>query len=406
GQPKEPLSLRGPEFSDGELIFSPDGRTLWAIGRFGVAWRWEFDGTTVGAWPRTSPDFGTEVHSVAYAHRGEWLGAVTDDGRLHFMTVDLKRVLTLPGHDRATALAFSADDRWLATIGYDGKVNVWEVSALASHFGPTPGGEPRPRHVLATGNTRTLFARKIGWHPRGRLYATSGDGLLFDWDFTQPDPAATVRSHRLHSIDYMLNAVAVSPDGHWLAVGRHGWDDRPAAGSTQFGNLVLLFDVSDPGTLRFVVQLRCNHLAFGALAFSPDSRWLACGAERKPVLVWDLAAKNIESSVREAPFSGVTFEALAFSPDGRTLALAGWDGRVHLWPFLGSSIANRSLRLPKGVRSCAFTPDGRRIVMGGVSGRVLLWDLDLETLLESARRIAGRDFTENERQRFDLSTGP
>jgi WD40 repeat protein len=175
------------------------------------------------------------------------------------------------------------------------------------------------------------------------------------------------------------------------------------AGSTQSGNLVLLFDATERSP-KFVTQMRCNHLAAGALAFSPDSRWLACGAEGKPVLVWDLAAKDPGASAREAPFAGVTVEAISFSPDGRTLALGGTDGRMHFWPFLEPSHGGRSLRLPQGVRSTAFSRDGRHLATGGIDHRIQLWNLDIDSLIESARRTAGRDFTENERERFDLLT--
>ena len=71
--------------------------------------------------------------------------------------------------------------------------------------------------------------------------------MLFHWDLNQPDPAADRRFNVIHTIRYLLPDLEISPDGKWLAVCRHGWDFEPKEGTTQVGNMVLLFDVSQPG---------------------------------------------------------------------------------------------------------------------------------------------------------------
>ncbi|MEZ5302941.1 MAG: hypothetical protein R3F11_20225 [Verrucomicrobiales bacterium] len=110
--------------------------------------------------------------------------------------------------------------------------------------------------------------------------------MLFTWDLNQQYPER--RGYRIHSIRYLLPDVQVSPDGRWLAVARHG-GDAPSPRSPQYFDMVMLFDVSEPGPLgkpvaylpaRFIRESTC-------LAFSGDSRWLAAGGGAS---VWDLKA--------------------------------------------------------------------------------------------------------------------
>ena len=65
----------------------------------------------------------------------------------------------------------------------------------------------------------------------------------------------------------------------------------------------------------------------GPLAFSPDSRRLACcGAES--IAVWDLEAG--EEIARLTNFYGDPYR-VAFSPCGGFLAAGGWDGWIRIW---------------------------------------------------------------------------
>jgi WD40 repeat protein len=72
--------------------------------------------------------------------------------------------------------------------------------------------------------------------------------------------------------------------------------------------------------------------------------------------------------------SGESYLSLAFSPDGRTLALGAEDGSIHLWDMP----AGRERSILRGhartVRSVAFSPDGKLLASGSQDGRVVLWD--------------------------------
>ena len=62
--------------------------------------------------------------------------------------------------------------------------------------------------------------------------------------------------------------------------------------------------------------------SINAVAFSPDSRWLASGGKDNVVKIWDLATGNI---VRTLYGHTSNVNALAISPDGKLLASGSGD---------------------------------------------------------------------------------
>ena len=154
--------------------------------------------------------------AVAIAPDGTWLASGGDDGSVRIWdpaTGQQRAALT--GHTGpVTAVAIAPDGTWLATGGDDGTVRIWDPAtgqqraALTGHTGPVSGGGDRPGRHLA------------GHRRRRRDGADLGPGHR---------PAAR-RPHRPHR---PVSAVAIAPDGTWLATaGDDGtvriWD--PATG--------------------------------------------------------------------------------------------------------------------------------------------------------------------------------
>ena len=169
-----------------------------------------------------------------------------------------------------------------------------------------------------------------------------------------------------------LQAMAVSPDGKWVATGGN-WAMNPPSREP-----VRIWD-----TTTWEMTAEFGDGAY-YLAFSPDSQKLAVGWSEATTL-WDIGEKKILVTFPES------HGGLAFSPDGKWVAIGldktvwiydagppppvkysiGPDGRKVESTFSLLAI-NKPVKTLTGsvafVKSLAFSPDGKRLVaMSGVS---------------------------------------
>ncbi|OOF94051.1 hypothetical protein ASPCADRAFT_208654 [Aspergillus carbonarius ITEM 5010] len=108
-----------------------------------------------------------------------------------------------------------------------------------------------------------------------------------------------------------------------------------------------------------------------SVAFSPDGRWLASGANDRTIKLWDVSTSTLQQTL-EGHNGNV--ESIAFSPNGRQIASGSTDNTVKIWDLLTST--HQTLEgHEKRVRSIAFSADGRWLASGSDDRTVKLWDL-------------------------------
>ncbi|KAG9067049.1 hypothetical protein KI688_012961 [Linnemannia hyalina] len=319
------------------IAYSPDGNT--------IAAGWDemiriFD-TLTGLLVLESCKGADRIMCLAYSHDGQRIATGSFNGRLQLW--ESAAITPRPGWTWTahayfiTSIAFSPDDRWIASSSRDHTVKLWDsrsgllISSFVSHMD---------------------CVNCVRFSPSGPYIASaSDDKTLRLWDVNSS--SLGLDSHDL--LDEQLCAT-YSPDGRQLITGSR---QRP----------MRQFNV-DSGNVDFVFPDHLHNT--DCIAFSPDGLQIAIGGFAQEVTLWSVESRAV-SFVLRGHTSHV--RSAAFSPCGRWLASGGDDCSVRLWNTR-SGEAGRVLISHSGwVQSVVFSPDGCRIVSGCGFGHIQLWDV-------------------------------
>jgi WD40 repeat protein len=365
-------TLRGHSNFVQQPVFSPDGETLYTVSHDGTAIAWDITGDR-----RLGRAF-TFTHDRSFSRIGfdGHPGRFSPDGRL--IAVGLKergialwdaRTLTPVGvplldtDGEVKTLAFSPDGRTLAAVT-ETLLTLWDV-----------GSRSRLHEPIFVGNPSIVLA--VGFSPDGASLATaSGDLGLQIWD------VATGVSRTPPGLAAAASGVAFSADGVLLATvpgqgGAELWDTAARRVTATFAGTPGNFDTS--------------------VALSPDGHFLAVGGFGGVVRVWDVRSRKL---VHELDQGGNGAFTLEFSPDGRTLAVSGFEPAASLWDVATGTQIGPQLTAGDRRTMIDLSTDGRLMLEVHGNGQGAVWNVDPESWKQRACDLANRTLTREEWEEF------
>jgi WD40 repeat protein len=310
---------------------------------------------------------------------------------------DKPELILQTGHTRsANAVAFSPDNRWLASGGKDNVIKIWDLATgnvLRTLYGHTsnvnalavsPDGK-----LLASGSGDINDKRDLGTFTQGGVVGGAEDNTVRIWSVETGRQLQVFRGHGLP-----VGAVAFSNDGRSLtSVGGDAvkvWDVSAGTESrsqkTKYGstgmeklNSMPSFSIwggGDKQQKQEAQRLKNFKLSASKMAVSSNGQFAAIGQPDKAVKLYDAQSGR---ELRDLPFKAIPEaenSSLAFSADARLVAFGKTSETVSVQEAATGrelySINSGSSKTPQRVQ---FSADGRFLVTATDNNAAMkLWD--------------------------------
>jgi WD40 repeat protein len=330
-------------------------------------------------------------------------------GEVHLWNTATRQLIhqlkDVPG--RVTSLAYSPDGKLLAVGSCTrveslckGNIRLWSPDTQ-QFISQSLAGHRRSVNMLA-------FSRD------GKILASSDGEDLILWNIETRQALGEIAPGHKSKQENMVNlvtSIAFSADGKTLASSGCGKIERRVIAETPPTDVctegeIRLWDVK---TRQLLGKPFAGHTdVITDVAFSPDGKMLASvsGPFDGTIQLWDIATRQPLGA-----FTGyVTLMSnVMFSPDGKTLVSLSHPSRregpstdtICLWDVATRQLIGQPIAGPDNfIYDIAYSFDGRKLVSFG-SGRVLLlWDMDLDSWMAGACRIANRNLNSAEWERY------
>ena len=273
------------------LAFSPDGATLASYNSSYGSGVKLWDTATQRMITTLRGHYGLPISSISISHDGTTLASASGNKVILWDLDTNTDFAHLDHEDGLDAVSFSPDGTVLATGGWPGWVNLWNVRT-----------QEQTTRVIGLSDA----VKELEFSPDGKILASGLDnGEIRTWDLSTGKTAAV-----LHGLTRYVLSVAFSSDVTKLYAG-------------SYSESVMVWDLATGSTIT-----TRKPESFERVAFSPDMTMFATGSQDGNVRLFDMSTGEILSS-----FEGHAHwvSSVLFSPDGKTLASGSYDGTILLW---------------------------------------------------------------------------
>lgn len=256
----------------------------------------------------------------------------------------------IPAPDRfeqpISFLRFSPDSRFLA-IGHDYQMQIWDLGN-AQVFRTFCG-------------SRYPVSSFTGDFEQGLLVSGHRDASVRVWQVNLYSDHSRCEQFFEHS--NWVRALAISPDGTWLASGS---DDCT----------IRLRQIAAAEPIR---TLSGHTDPVRALAFDPASKILASAGQDGTIYLWQIET----GTVKQLPGHTAAVYALSFSADGRWLVSGGDDQSIYLWHLEQGYSRQIHQAHSRRIHRLRLDDSGTQLLSGSYDQQAKLWQVDSSICLKT-----------------------
>ena len=400
GTPKELFTQTAHIAGVACVGYSPDGTRLATVGGDGAVRVWtvtetgsltaltKFDGQA-----KSGGAVGfLALTGLSFSPDGRYLATVGADAVVRVWDIQTKsEALGLRGHtDWVTAVAFSADGRYLASVGVDKAARVFELS----------------QQERSAAGGHLLRVNAVAVSPDGKFAVTAAtDQTMKVWDIATGREVATLIGNTdvPQAVGFLGNDAVVlgaSIQGNETIGQLHFWgkkpprrnktvstgavyavaglpdaskvavwSTKPAVGGTIKNNSFDVYDAA--GELLGSLPDKGRNVT--SAAFSPDLAWAVAGDDQGTVRIWDLAKK--ERVGADWPLFPDAVGDLAVTPDKKLLVAVDAKGTVKVADAAKREVLGSVAALKGQVRGLIVSPKGDTFVTFSADREVKVWSL-------------------------------